>query len=135
MPIIIRRNPDKPKVKSLLERFKLEIEPEDYNLKPIANRVAIFDSETDPFAKERNVKPFTCGFYMTDTKEYVDFWGDDCIDQFANWLNQFPPETFSIFAHNGGNFDFYFLTHYFDSGSKPFIINGRLVRVSILNQE
>jgi hypothetical protein len=135
LPIIIRRNPDKPKVKSLLERFKLEIEPEEYNLKPIANRVAIFDSETDPFAKERNVKPFMCGFYMTDTKEYVDFIGEDCIEQFMKWLSQFPEGTFTIFAHNGGNFDFYFLIHYFDKGHKPFIISGRLVRVMIQGQE
>lgn len=135
MPQIIRRNPDKPKALSLLERFKLEIEPEEYHLKPIKNRIGIFDSETDPFLTGLVVKPFTCGFYTPDNGEYIDFWGDDCIAQFAEWLSQFPLDTFTIFAHNGGNFDFYFLVDYFDDGSKPFIINGRLVRVQILGQE
>jgi hypothetical protein len=136
MPQIIRREPGKKKL-SLLERFgSPEIEPYEYDNKPLDGRIAIFDSETDPFKEGRIVEPFTCGIYFPDTQEYKDFWGDDCIDQFCNWLtNNFEPNTLSIFAHNGGNFDFYFLLNWFDKGHSPFIINGRLVRVQICNQE
>lgn len=42
---------------------------------------------------------------------------------------------FTVFVHNGGNFDFYFLVEHFDEGMKPFIINGRLVRISIKGHE
>lgn len=132
---IIRRNPDKPKV-NLLDRFKLEIEPVPYSIKEVKGRVATFDTETDPFAPGRVVAPFTCGLYFPDTGEYVDFWGDDCISQFFGYLEaNFKPQELSIFVHNGGNFDFYFLLEYFDKGHAPFIINGRLVRIMAGGQE
>lgn len=106
------------------------IDTEDYEFMKCKGRVAIFDTETDPFAHNRVVKPFTCGFYIPDSDEYFDFWGDDCIKQFFDFLEaNFPEEMFTIFTHNGGNFDFYFITDFFDEGMKPFIINGRLVRV------
>lgn len=77
------------------------------------------------------MKPFTCGFYIVDSEEYFDFWGDDCIDQFFAFIAaNFPDEEFHIFVHNGGNFDFYFLTKYFDANMVPFIINGRLVKIT-----
>lgn len=108
----------------------LPIDPIEYDHKELTGRLATFDTETDPFAEGRVVKPFTCGFYIVDSGEYYDFWGDDCIDQyFAFMAANFPEEDFTVLVHNGGNFDFYFLTKYFDSGMVPFIINGRLVRV------
>ena len=111
---------------------QIEINAEPYNNKPVEARIATFDTETDPFAPGRVVKPFTCGFYLTDTQEYFDFWGDDCIEQFTLFLStNFEPGELAIFVHNGGNFDFYFLLDYFDKGHAPFIINGRLVRVKI----
>lgn len=114
----------------------IEIEAEPYKYKAVETRVATFDTETDPFAPGRIVKPFTCGLYLTDTQEYFDFWGDDCIEQFTLFLStNFEPNELTIFVHNGGNFDFYFLLDYFDKGHSPFIINGRLVRVQICNQE
>ena len=132
---IIRREPGKPRL-SLEERYgNADIEAMEYSHKELVGRVAIFDTETDPFKAGRVVEPFSCGFYLPDTGEYFDWWGDDCIDRFALWLAKFPEETFTVFAHNGGNFDFYFLTDYFDSNHAPFIINGRLVKVQILGQE
>jgi hypothetical protein len=133
---IIRRNPDK-KRNPVFDNLTLEIEPVEYEAKETTGRVCTFDSETDPFLKGRTPKPFTCGLYYTDTQEYVDFWGDDCIDQFITYLSITHPEPgeLQIFVHNGGNFDFYFLVDYFDAGHKPFIINGRLVRVEICGQE
>jgi len=128
---IIRRSATAPKRKALYE-----IEPEEFDHKPLKGRVAVFDTETDPFAENRIVKPFSCGFYIVDSEEYYDFWGDDCIKQFFDFMEaNFLDEEFSIFVHNGGNFDFYFITEYFDEGMSPFIINGRLVRVTCRGYE
>lgn len=114
----------------------IPIEPVEYDLKPVTKRIAIFDSETDPFDKQRIVKPFTCGLWFPDNEEYIDFWGDDCMAQFIEYLDTYHSgEELLILAHNGGNFDFYFLVDYFDDGHKPFIINGRMVRVMIRGQE
>lgn len=111
-------------------KAKPPIPPIEYDHKEIRGRIATFDTETDPFAEGRVVKPFTCGFKIIDSGEYYDFWGDDCIDQFFEFMaSNFAEETFTVFVHNGGNFDFYFLTKYFDANMIPFIINGRLVRI------
>jgi hypothetical protein len=116
--------------------YEIPIEPVDYVHKELGKRIAIFDSETDPFLQGRIVKPFTCGFYLPDTGEYKDFWGDDCIDQFFQWLSEnFSDQELCIFAHNGGNFDFYFFLKYFEPNHKPFIINGRLVQIMAGGQE
>lgn len=114
---------------------KIEIETVEYNHKPITGRICTFDTETDPFAQGRIVKPFCAGLYFTDTGEYLYFWGDDCILQFVNWLKEYKGPKLSIFVHNGGNFDFYFLIDFFDEDHSPFIINGRLVRIEILGHE
>lgn len=114
----------------------LQIDPVPYQPKELETRIATFDTETDPFAPGRVVKPFTCGFYLTDTQEYFDFWGDDCIEQFILFLSvNFEPGELTVFVHNGGNFDFYFMLDHFDKGHKPFIINGRLVEIEILGHK
>lgn len=131
-------------------RRKVTVEPREYRKKEITKRLAIFDSETDPFEidpespegkpQARVVRPFTCGFY--DGEEYADFWGDDCIEQFFAYLAERKDEEFLIYIHNGGNFDFYVpqpngkcMLHYLDEGSRPFIMNGRLVKLSLQDQE
>lgn len=138
---IIKRKPGAEK-RSVILPMAIPVEPEEYDRKPVENRVAIFDTETDPFQQGLIVKPFTCGFYVPDIDFYKDFWGDDCIHQFFAWLllvtgdgEIFESQKFSVFVHNGGNFDFYFVTDYFDSGHKPFIINGRLVRIQCQGHE
>lgn len=122
-------------------QWTIPIEPIEYNPKEVKGTVATFDTETDPFAVGRIVKPFTCGFYVPSLDYYKDFWGDDCIDQFFVWIAEETAKggdlegmVFTIFVHNGGNFDFYFLLDHFDEGHKPFIINGRLVRIEAGNQ-
>lgn len=117
-------------------QWTIPIEPVEYPHKPIDKVIATFDTETDPFAPGRVVEPFTCGFYIPSIDFYIDFWGDDCIAQFFAWIaeetapgGQFEGWEFLILVHNGGNFDFYFFVDFFDNGHKPFIINGRLVRV------
>ena len=112
------------------------IEPIPFVKRPVTKRIAIWDTETDPFDKGLIVAPFTCGLHFPDTQEYYDFWGDDCVKQFFDFLAaNYPEEELLILAHNFGNFDAYFMTEYFDSGHKPFIINGRLVRVMAQGQE
>jgi len=127
---IIRRDPSAPKRNKIILPMTPDIEPEDFDIRAIEKRICIFDTETDPFAPGLVVEPFTCGHYFTDTDEYIDFWGDDCIEQYFRWLDEnYMDEELLILVHNGGNFDFYFMVHHFDSGHKPFIINGRLVKV------
>ena len=102
--------------------------------KPVTHgRICIFDSETDPFETGATIKPFTCGFY--DGEDYVDFWGDDCIDQFGRYMNTRRGERLLIYAHNLGGFDVHFLYDYFDSDIAPLVIGSRLAKVGIFGQE
>lgn len=122
---------------SLVDFFPARtIEPEPYQVKPVGKRICTFDSETDPFKEGCIVRPFTCGFYDTETQEYFDFWGDDCIEQFFEFLDaNYSEIECVIYAHNGGNFDFYFCLDQFDDNSKVFIKNGRLSQIFMHGQE
>lgn len=106
--------------------------PKPYTIRHTQKRLAVFDSETDPFSIGCDPKPFTCCFY--DGTEYTEFWGTDCIHQFFAWLSD-QSEEYLIYAHNGGNFDFHFMLDYLDDGSDPFIIGTRLVKISLGGQE
>ena len=53
--------------------------------------------------------------------QFVQFWGDDCIEQFCIYVRDIPKTLF--YAHNGGKFDFFFLPWPL---TKPKIINGRI---------
>lgn len=111
------------------------LEPKEYALKPTKKIIAVIDTETDPFAPGLIVKPFCLGVDTGD--RYIDFWGDDCVKQFFDWL---AVETatgyeYVFYAHNGGKFDFYFLLDYLDAGQSPLIMGGRLVKVYFQGQE
>lgn len=99
--------------------------------------ICVFDCETDPFAHGVTIKPFTCGFF--DGEQYIDFWGDDCISQFADYIdvrrNSNPKEKLLIFAHNLGGFDIHFLYDYFDSGHTPLVIGSRICQAQIFGHE
>lgn len=120
----------------LLEQIRLlkekEREPVPYKKKVTQKRIAVLDTETDPFALGVIVKPFALGF-LTDDR-YVDFWGDNCVDDFFEYLATLEDE-FIIYAHNGGKFDFYFLLKYLDPGQTPLIMNSRLVKINFAGQE
>lgn len=88
-------------------------------------RLATADTETDPFAKERKVKPFTAGFF--NGKRFKYFWGKDCIKQFVDHLRGLK-EPHLIYIHNGGKFDLQFMIQHIEN---PFIINGRIVKCNI----
>lgn len=83
------------------------------------------DSETDPFKRGRVPKPFLWGLWdceneiyeeFTDTKELVDYVsGQEII----------------IYAHNGGKFDWHFLTEHIQDFEPLTVIAGRLAKFKI----
>jgi len=110
------------------------LEPKPYKPRKTKKRICVYDTETDPFAEGRVVKPFCVGFY--DGECYFDFWGDDCIDQFfAHLKEHYQDEELLIYAHNGGRFDFYFQLDYLDTDQEPFIMGARIVSAMFQGQE
>lgn len=91
-------------------------------------KLAVLDIETDPFLYGRIPLPFACGFF--DGSHYHQTWGDDCITQILQFLQQYPDEL-SIYAHNGGKFDWVYFSHALDGPLK--FINDRLVQASLLH--
>lgn len=92
-------------------------------------RVATLDIETDPFLYGRVPHPFTIGFF--DGEDYVDFWGDDCIAEMIDYLDQYP-EPLRIFVHNGGGFDFWYLQDWMTN--PVFFINKRVAKCGFLGK-
>ncbi len=87
-----------------------------------SKKLAVMDFETDPFKHGRNPVPFSFGFY--DGENYVEYWGDDSIEQFIRVIDDYR-EPLLIYAHNGGKFDFLYFIKYFSENIR--IINGRVV--------
>lgn len=109
-----------------------ELEPVPYPMKETKKTIAIVDCETDPFAPDFLIKPFAIGFETPTT--YIDFWGDDCVKQFFEYLDTCE-DRFIIYAHNGGKFDFFFFLEFMAQNTSPRIINGRLVQIFFGKQE
>jgi len=83
----------------------------------------VADSETDPFELGVIPAPFIWGVYngvdyfeFRDTNDFVDF---------------VAAKNIVLYAHNGGKFDWHFLSHRFEVNSDLLIINGRLSRFNI----
>lgn len=96
----------------------------------MTKRIAVFDTETDPFLYGRPPKPFGVGYY--DGIQYFEFFGRDCIQQFIDFLDRFEDEEkedLIVYAHNGGKFDFHFLIEHFDADLT--VINGRIAKAII----
>lgn len=119
----------------LAAQVEKTLEPKEYKLKVTKKTIAVLDTETDPFEHGLVVKPFCLGFDTGD--RYVDFWGDDCVKQFFDYLATLTAEgeEFIIYAHNGGKFDFYFLLDYLDPDQSPLIMGGRIVKAYFAGQE
>lgn len=101
-------------------------------------KICVLDSETDPFKIGRVPEPFIWGFY--DGSDYREFLGSGdaftCsrsdIDDLVDW---FVPQDIIVYAHNGGKFDYHFLSHRFEPDTFLLVINGRLARFKIGNCE
>ncbi len=91
-------------------------------------KIATLDFETDPFLYLRDPEPFCCGLYTGD--DYWQFWGDDCAERVAEVIAE---NRFTVYAHNGGKFDFYYLLKYFDEKIK--VINGRIGKAQLGDSE
>lgn len=89
--------------------------------------IAVIDCETDPFLFGRLPQPFAwC--YKDESVERV-FWGENSTRELAQFIADHCDETYIIYAHNGGRFDFHFLIPYLDEDLK--LINGRIALCNI----
>lgn len=95
--------------------------------KKVKNEIATLDFETDPFLYGRVPAPFVAGFY-SDSVGFKHFYGNDCVFALLCFLDSLDkPHT--IFAHNGGKFDFFLMIEYLENPIK--IINGRIIKAKI----
>jgi len=86
--------------------------------------IAVIDFETDPFKHGREVTPFAAGFY--DGVSYHQIWGDDCVVRLMTYIDAIETPL-TIYAHNGGKFDFHFLLKYL--AGRAIIVNGRILKI------
>lgn len=84
---------------------------------------AVADCETDPFLFGRIPKPFIWGFF--DGFEYRSF------EKTKDFINYVTNRDLILYAHNGGKFDWHFITEYIPNKTKILIINGRIARFKI----
>lgn len=92
-------------------------------------RIAVADAETDPFLHGRIPTPFSWGFF--DGEKYVEFWqvgAENITRAFVDYLDTID-EPLTIYMHNGGKFDFYFLLPYI--GGNLRIVNGRILEAKL----
>jgi hypothetical protein len=83
----------------------------------------VADSETDPFDYDVIPVPFIWGLY--NGNEYHEFTD---TDKFVDFVSA---KDIIVYAHNGGKFDWHFLSHRFMSGEPLLVIAGRLSRFEI----
>lgn len=91
---------------------------------------AVIDAETDPFQHDRQPWPFLWGYF--DGERFAHWWGRGREDELVRYLCALPKETI-VYAHNGGKFDFHYLTPWLDPDQELFVINGRIVRAYLKN--
>lgn len=92
--------------------------------------LAAVDCETDPFKVGRTkIEPFVFGIY--DGEKFINFWGDDCREQFIEYLSSPDCPPLDMYAHNGGKFDWLFLRDYMDSDIM--FIGSRIVKATLFD--
>lgn len=92
-------------------------------MKKQPKKFAVIDSETDPFIFGRIPKPFIWGYY--DGELFKTFRTTDSLIAFIK------TKKITIYAHNGGKFDYMFLLDHIESFKQPTIINSRLSKLQI----
>lgn len=85
----------------------------------------IADAETDPFRKGRVPAPFIWGLLDTENNEYFEFLETEA---FVNFVRE---KKIVVYAHNGGRFDWHFITKYIGEYEPLTIIAGRLAKFKI----
>jgi DNA polymerase elongation subunit (family B) len=94
-------------------------------------QIGVLDFETDPFLAGRIPLPFACCVYFSD-QDFSLLWESDSrirfIDRVVNALRKLPKCT--LFAHNGGRFDYHYLLAFANVGSIE-IRNGRVTTFRI----
>ena len=94
---------------------------------PVDDReIWVADSETDPFELGVIPEPFVWGVYHG--YGVSNYWQFSDTDEFVDFVSK---RNILLYAHNGGKFDWHFISHRFESGSDLLIINGRLARFTI----
>jgi hypothetical protein len=77
------------------------------------DNIAVLDFETDPFSDDGSeIMPFVCELY-SDRFSPIVIWEDDpkrFADKVVSAIEAIPDE-YTIYAHNGGKFDFMYLVH------------------------
>ena len=86
-------------------------------------KLSVCDSETDPFKIGRIPEPFLWGFYDGDTYEtFRETW------QFIEFVKD---RDTICYAHNGGKFDFFFMSEFIELLEPLTVINGRITKFKI----
>lgn len=85
--------------------------------------IYVADCETDPFEKGRVPVPFLWGVY--NGANYEEF------TQTADFVRYISQIECICYAHNGGKFDWHFITDFIEYGTDLMIINGRLASFKI----
>lgn len=93
--------------------------------------IGVLDFETDPFLAGRIPFPFACGIYF-GRDDFALLWESDSradfISRCTRAISRLPECT--LYAHNGGRFDFHFLLEAAKPGTLE-IRNGRVTRFQI----
>jgi len=93
---------------------------------PDDREIWVADSETDPFELGVIPEPFIWGVYHGyDNTAYYEFSDTDAFVDFVS------DKDIILYAHNGGKFDWHFISHRFEPDSDLLIISGRLARFKI----
>lgn len=83
------------------------------------------DCETDPFKHQRFPQPFLFGAYEGDSGEYAEF------ESAEDFVKFFEGKKTTVYAHNGGRFDWHYIRKWINSDEPLLIINGRLAKFRI----
>lgn len=81
------------------------------------------DCETDPFEYGANILPFLWCIY-TGSEFHL-------FEKTENLIEFIKDKHVKLYAHNGGKFDFHFLTDYIEPFSELLLIDGRIVKMQI----
>ena len=100
-------------------------------MKPYSEEIGTLDFETDPFLYGRVPVPFAgCiwfpGGHSLEWGEDSEDGTNDCAKRISDIL--YNMDKCTLYAHNGGKFDFHFLLPYADEQEIK-IINGRIAKM------